>query len=105
MSSLSKFLGNFIYKQRWIFLAIFLCTLAWSLEATLWPYLLGKIVDTFTRFDCDRGSAWEALQGLLLGSIALWGLVEVAFRTRGFLLARAVPKLEASVRMEMFDHV
>jgi ATP-binding cassette subfamily B protein len=105
MAELFSFIGFFVKKQRWIFLAIFFCSMAWSLEATLWPYILGRIIDTLSLFDADRSSAWQFLKVFIFLGIALWVFVEMSYRLRGFLLAKALPKMEADVRMTMFDHV
>jgi ATP-binding cassette subfamily B protein len=77
----------------------------WTLDATVLPYLLRLIVDTLTQYDADRTAAWPALKMVLLYVVVVWILVEVGFRTRGFLQARFYPKLEADIRMAMFDHI
>jgi ATP-binding cassette, subfamily B, bacterial len=99
------FVWKFLNIQRWKFFFIFLLSLVWSIDATVWPYLLRLIIDIFTQYDTDRASAWPALKGLLIFGAALWVFVEACFRCRDFLQARAFPKLEADIRMAMFDHV
>lgn len=103
---LLSFLWSFIRAQKWTFLAIaILDSVAWPLDALLWPYILGSVVNVFIHFEGDRVAAWEALQGLVLGSLCLVLFVETASRTMGFLLGKAVPKLQAAIRMQMFDHI
>ncbi len=75
------------------------------MDATLWPYLLRLIIDIFTQHDTDRAAAWPVLKGLLMWGVSLWVVVEAGFRSRDFLQARALPKLEADIRMAMFDHI
>lgn len=100
------FIWRFVRLQKWIFFFIFLIdSFAWSLDALLWPYILQIVIDIFTRFEGDRGSAWEALKGPIVGAVCLVIYVETASRTMGFLMARAIPKLSADIRMAMFDHV
>lgn len=77
----------------------------WALDATVWPYLLRLVVDTFTQYDMDRIAAWPTLKWLLFYGVALLLIVESGFRCRDFLQAQALPKLEANIRMAMFDHI
>lgn len=59
----------------------------------------------FTHFEGDRLGAWQVLQGLIAGGISLMLFIEIASRTMGFLIGRAIPKLQADIRMEVFDHI
>ncbi len=100
-----SFIFTFIKMQRFRFFSIFILSLAWSLDATVWPYLLRSIIDIFTQYDVDRMAAWPILQHLFLYIALLWVVVETGFRSRGFLQAAAFPKIEADIRTAMFDHV
>lgn len=102
---LISFVWQFMRPQRWTFAVIFIIAFAWSLDALLWPYILHLVVDIFTRFEGNREAAWNALKGPILGAFALIFAVEFGFRSMGFVLAKALPKLEADIRMAMFDHV
>lgn len=100
------FVWQFMRLQKWVFILIFLIDcFAWSLDAMLWPYILHLVIDTFTRFEGDRAAVWGALKAPIIGAICLVIYVETASRTMGFLMAKAVPKLQADIRMTMFDHV
>lgn len=99
------FIWKFLRIQRWKFCAILLLSLVWSLDATVWPYLLRLIVDTFTQYDINRAAAWPALKWYFFWGVSLWVVVETGFRTRDFIQSRAIPKLEADIRMAMFDHI
>ncbi len=100
------FFRKFLRRQKSLFFAIFfLDSLAWPAEMLLWPYLLNIAIDVFTRFEGDRAAAWQALQVPILAGLSLVLFVEIASRTMGFLIGKAIPKLQASIRMEMFDHV
>lgn len=103
--NLRVFIWTFVRRQGIRFFFIFLLSLAWSFDTTLWPYLIRHIVDLFTQYDMNRGASWDQLKWLLLYGVILWALVESAFRGRGFLQAHTMPKLEASIRMAMFDHI
>jgi ATP-binding cassette, subfamily B, bacterial len=108
-SASNRALFSFIWKfvrSQWVkFLFISLLSLIWTLDATVMPYILRLVIDTLTLNDVDRGAAWPVLKGLFLYMIMLWFTVELGFRTRGFLDARAFPKIEAEIRMAMFDHI
>ncbi len=100
------FIWQFIKLQKMVFFAIFLIdSFAWSVDALLWPYILRIVIDIFTNYEGDRMAAWEALKTPIVGALCLVLYVEIASRTMGFLMAKAVPKLQADLRMSMFDHV
>lgn len=100
-----SFVGQFVREQRWKFGAITGFSLIWTFDAMFWPYLLRLIVDTLSMYDADRASAWAPLKHILLLGALFWILVEVSFRSRDFLTAKTFPKLEAAIRMTMFDHI
>ena len=100
------FIWRFIRLQKWIFFSIFFIdSFAWSMDALLWPYILRVVIDIFTRYEGDRMAAWEALKAPIIGGVCLVIYIEIASRTMGFLMAKGIPKLQADIRMAMFDHV
>jgi ABC-type multidrug transport system fused ATPase/permease subunit len=100
VKSLISFVWKFICLQPWAFFFIFLFSFAWSVESTVWPYLLRLIIDTLTLHESDRSSVWLPLQWPLIAAVCLWIGVEAAFRCRDFLRARALPKLEADIILD-----
>lgn len=103
--SLFSFIWNLLKMQPWSFFLIFLLSLTWSIDSTVWPYLLRLIIDTLSQHEMDRPAAWLSLKPLFIAAICFWIVVELFFRWRDFLRARAFPKLEAAIRMTMFDHI
>lgn len=103
--TLFSFVWKFIRLQPYRIFFIYLLSMTWSIDSTFWPYILGKIVDTLNRFDTDRSSAWTELKWPMLAAVCLWVFVEVGFRSRDFIRARAFPEMEADIRMAMFDHI
>jgi len=91
--------------QPWSFFFIYLFSLVWAVDSTVWPYLLGLIIDVLTHYDTDRANAWNTLLPLLIAGIILWIMVEFFFRYRDLMNARVFPQLEADIRMLMFDHI
>lgn len=103
--NLASFVWKFIRLQPGRFFFIFFLSLTWSIDSTVWPYLLRLIVDTLTQYEQDRTAVWAALKWLLVAGIGLWVFVELSFRSRDFLCARTFPQLEADIRLAMFDHI
>lgn len=103
--NLTDFIWQFVRKQCWIFTAILILSFVWIVEVLFWPYFLGEVVEVLTQFDTDRLSSWPTLKPLLLWGAVVWIFMEGTFRLRDYLQARAHPKLEATIRMAMFDHV
>src|SRR5690242_7310022 len=100
------FLWRFMRRQKGTFFAILtLDALAMPLAALVWPYLLNLVVDIFTQYEGDRLAAWDSLKGLIIWGLCFMAYIEIASRTMGFLMAKAIPKLQADLRMAMFDHV
>ncbi|MFS8562878.1 MAG: ABC transporter ATP-binding protein/permease [Rhabdochlamydiaceae bacterium] len=77
----------------------------WAMEAQLWPYILRLVIDVFTEYEGNRLAAWSALTGPIIGALVLTIATEVGFRGVGFLQAKALPRLEADIRMTMFDYI
>ena len=104
-TNLIDFIWGFIRKQRLIFAIILFLSFMWTVEILFWPFFLRKIVDVLTLYDINRLSAWPLLKVLLFLGAASWIFMEATFRLRDFIQARSFPKLEADIRMTLFDHV
>lgn len=101
-----SFIWQFIRPKRWTYLSIFILSSLWAVDATVWPYLLGVVIDLFNSYDTQREFAWQALQGPAFAGLGLWALIELSFRLKGYLFSmKALPELEAEIRMAMFDHI
>jgi ATP-binding cassette subfamily B protein len=103
--SVSSFIWHFVKSHRMMFFFIAFVSLAWSIDMTVWPYLLGVVIDIFTKHELHRDHAWMALKAPILLGVFLWMVIETSFRIQRFLLAKALPKIEANIRMHMFDHI
>lgn len=102
---LIAFFFSFIRKQKWAFSSIFIQDCINSLDSLLWPFILRWVIDIFTQNEVNRALAWEPLQIPIILSICLIIFIEINPRTMGFLIPKAVPRLQADIRMTMFDHV
>jgi ATP-binding cassette subfamily B protein len=103
--TLFAFFWHFIKQHRWALLFIQIFSFAWSLDHTLWPYIIMLFVDAITNYVGDRSDIWQYLATPIWLGIGLWLTVEMSFRLSGILMAYIIPKMEASVRMSMFDYV
>lgn len=96
---------KYLRLQPWVFIGVFILSFAWSIDQVLWPYILRVVIDTLTEFDANRSAIWGHLFWPLIAGLVLWISVEIAFRITGLLLAIGIPKMEAKIRMDMFDHI
>jgi ATP-binding cassette subfamily B protein len=103
--TLPAFLRHFIKKQWKSLLAIQIFSFAWSLDHTLWPYVIMLLIDGITNFVGDKANMWHELATPILMGIVLWLTVEISFRLSGIISAFVIPKMEANIRLEMFDYV
>lgn len=99
------FFWTFIRQQKWTFASILIQDCLNCLDSLLWPFILRWVIDIFTQHEMNRSSAWETLQIPIIISISLIIFIEINSRTMGFLMAKAIPKLQADIRMTMFDHI
>ena len=104
-NSLHQFIWHFITPFKGKFFIVFLVSFAWAIETTVWPYLFQVVVDTLDAHDALRSAAWTALKWPVFFGLFLWVGIEIAYRIQGFLLAILLPRVEANIRMCMFDHV
>lgn len=103
--NLTGFIWGFVRKHRWTCAIVMLLSFMWAFEVLFWPFFLRKIDDILSLHDADRTAAWPILKTLLMWGAAGWIFMESGFRLRDYLQARIFPKLEADIRMTMFDHV
>ncbi len=100
------FVWQFMKRQKWLFLTVLvLDCLSLPVETYLWPYIFHIIVDIFARYELDRMAAWDLLKGPIVWALTLVVYVETASRIMGWFMAKGVPKLQANLRMAMFDHI
>lgn len=103
--TLYAFFWSFVKNDWKRILATQLFCFSWALDHTLWPVVLMLIVDTLSNFQGDRAEIWTALTTPVMCSLGLWFGIELFYRLAGFLSSRVVPKLEADIRMSMYDYV
>lgn len=103
--NLTNFIWYFVKKQKGYFIALQCFALAWALDNTGWPYAIKLFIDKIIAFTGNKTEIWYYLMPVLFLWAGLWIFIEVSFRLMGFTMARVFPRLEADVRMSMFDYV
>ncbi len=103
--TLLAFFWHFMKRQWPWFLAMQIVCLGWSIDHTIFPYVLELLIDAITKYSGDRSNIWAALATPLIFGACLWLGVEICYRLSGFIGVRIIPRLEADVRMDMFEYV
>lgn len=103
--NLVPFFWHFIKKQKPFFAGAQFCSLAWAIDQLAWPYVIMLLIDKITSFAGTKPDVWALLSYPIILGVSLWIFVETFYRLSGVLMAFGLPKLEASVRLEMFDYV
>lgn len=97
------FFWHFLKKQKLVFLLIQITCLAWTIDHIFWPVVFGVFIEKITNYSGEPVLSYLALP--IISGILLWITIEVFFRISGILSAFAFPKLEADVRMSLFNYV
>jgi ATP-binding cassette subfamily B protein len=100
-----SFLFYFLKKQPVRFFFAQLFCLAWAIDQAVFPLLFSRVIDGLIHYKGDRTFAWEVLSSPILWCLFLWILMELFFRAQGFILAKALPKLESDIRLSIFRYV
>lgn len=102
---LPSFFCYFLKRQKWKFFFSQLGSLSWTIDHTLWPVVFMFLIDALTNHNESRDNIFSVISPILVAGAFLWILVEFGFRVSGILFAHTIPKLEADVRMAVFDYV
>ncbi len=102
---LISFIWQYMREQKRRFCTILIQDVLNCLDLLIWPFLLRYVIDIFTQYEANRMQAWEALQVPVIAGIIALVFFEVNSRTMGLLMAKAIPKLQADMRMHIFDHI
>lgn len=102
---LIRFIWQFMREQKRRFCAVLVQDVLNCLDLLIWPFLLRWVIDIFTQYEQSRIEAWEALKIPMILAVCFIVLIEINSRSMGFSLAKAIPRLQANIRMGMFDHI
>lgn len=103
--TLPAFFWCFIKKQWKWFLIMQIFYFGWSIDHTFFPYVLELLIGGIINFTGDRSEIWSVLSVPLYMGAGLWICVECSYRFSGFIASTVIPRLEADVRLAMFDYV
>ncbi len=97
----------FFIKKQWLgFLLITItATVAGIANSTIWPYITGDLVDSFSQLDKSKGNLLLALLKPLGIALGFWIFIELVQRIKGILLGVITPKFQANIRMKAFEYV
>lgn len=102
---LAAFAWHFSRSERLPFILIGLSPVLVLIENTLWPYLLGQLVDAINVHEGDRENIFSAVSGLLWSLAISWVFLIVILRGFDFWLDRLWPRYIARVRLALFEAV
>lgn len=102
---LISFVWQFMREQKGRFCTVLIQDVLNCLDLLVWPFLLRWVIDIFTQYEGNRMQAWGALQAPMIFAICFLILIEINSRAMGFSLAKVIPRLQADIRMGMFDHI
>src|SRR5260363_177457 len=102
--NLSGFLYHFALKFRGQIIAAQLCAFAWTINSTLWPYLIKNLIDAMKNYRPALDSFTSIFVPIFSSMVGLWIIASCMFRARGLLFAWIVPRFEEQVRLGVFDY-
>ncbi|MEM7494609.1 MAG: ABC transporter ATP-binding protein [Myxococcota bacterium] len=104
-SGLGAFFWHFLRKQWPWFAVAQLLAMSLALQETVWPRLVGKLVDRIEAYAGDKSGIWGHLAPILGLWVGFWAMLELMSRAYDFLVVRVTPLLESHIRMALFDYV
>ncbi|MCB1114065.1 MAG: ABC transporter ATP-binding protein [Chlamydiia bacterium] len=102
---IGPFFRYFIREQQGLILWTQFFALAWSIDQLAWPYIIKILIDKISVFENGVPNVWSYLALPITLGLSLWIMTEVFFRLSGILTAKTLPKMEASIRLKMFEYV
>lgn len=81
-----------------------LLAFVWSIDAMLLPLFMAKVIDAITGI-ADKDNALQAALPWMIAYIAIWPLLEVGYRGAGYLGARVMPNIRASIQTDLFQRL
>ncbi|MEM7494656.1 MAG: ABC transporter ATP-binding protein [Myxococcota bacterium] len=105
-ANLWSFFWFFIRKQwTYFFVALLGSIVSGGILIVVVPKVFGFLVDDVASYQGERVHLWRHLAPSFTLWVGMWVVFEIAVRFQTFLLARALPRLEAHMRMSLFNHV
>lgn len=103
--TLWSFIWHFVKQQwKWLLLAQLSC-FSWSIDQTLWPFVIMLVVDGISNYVGDKVEMWHVLATPIIFGVTLWITVEALSNIGAVLIASIMPKMEGNIRMSMYEYV
>lgn len=103
--TLLPFFTYFLNKQKGTFVGAQVFALGWALDQLAWPYVMMLLINKITESSGPPADVWSYLAYPIILGLSLWVVCEVSYRLTGVFMAFGIPKLEANVRLSMFEYV
>jgi len=100
-----SFIFHFVKQQRFKFAIMMLCSVAWAINDSVFPYFIKLIVNGIQAYHGERAGIYAALAGTLFLLVSFWLLSEVFVRLQGVLQIYAFPRFRANIRESVFQYV
>lgn len=99
------FFLHFMKRQSWGFAFLAVCSLVVALATTVWPMIIGDLIDSLSEYKGSKANVFIELSGLFISALAFWAFVEVMMRLQGVMMAIVYPRFETNIRMQTFEYV
>lgn len=104
MQNLRHFIWPSVKKYRVRFFLLTIFILSWSMENSVIPLFLGKIVDSISECS-NKATKRVVVLPNILGYIGLWCVIHLCCRIGGFIRASLLPEFAADIRLRAFKEV
>ena len=99
------FIVHFVRKQWIFFLYMTLTSMSWGINEVIFPYFVKLIVNKLELYQGEPSMVLGELKYVLMSLAGMWLLVELGWRTQGFLMAYRYPRFRANIRESIFKYV
>ncbi|WP_211923628.1 ABC transporter ATP-binding protein [Coxiella endosymbiont of Amblyomma nuttalli] len=100
-----KFILYFLLKQRVKFSFLILTAIFWSINDTIYPYFLKRIINTARDYQGPPSGIFRAVWFFSTLLIVFWLLNEFLLRMQGIVSIYTFPQFRANIREATFDYV
>jgi len=92
-------------RQTLGFVFLTACSMVVALAATMWPMIVGDLVDSLSEFQGNKTDIFLELKSLFVYAVCFWIFVEVMLRMQGLMTTFVYPRFESNIRIGAFQHV
>lgn len=100
-----RFILHFVKEQRFQFLFLIATSIFWSINDTLYPYFLKRIINVLESYQGNPSDVFHVVGGFLILLLSFWILNEIFLRCQGIVSIYTFPKMRAKIRETTFNYV